>query len=75
VTITNDLRRIIETCGLTRYAIAQRTGISEGTLSKFMAGADVTTRTIDKLAVLLNLRIVHGKAKRSDRGRITKREK
>lgn len=56
--ISNDLRRFIESCGFSRYEIAQRSGVTQGALSKFMAGAHVTTRTLDALAPVLGLRLV-----------------
>lgn len=58
MTISNDLRRIINSCGLSRYEIAKRSGLSQGGLSMFMAGKDVTTRTIDAIAKVLDLKLV-----------------
>lgn len=55
---TEELRRIIESSGLSRYEIAKRSGVSQGTLSKLMTGLDVTTRTLDALAPILGLRLV-----------------
>ena len=37
-TLTSQLRRAIDDSGMTRYRIAQETGISEATLSKFYLG-------------------------------------
>lgn len=56
--IADDLRHFIESSGLSRYEIARRSGVTQGTLSKLMAGTDVTTRTIDALAPVLGLRLV-----------------
>ena len=36
--LTDQLRQAIDDSGLTRYRIAQETGISESTLSKFYLG-------------------------------------
>ena len=36
--LTDQLRQAIDESGLTRYRIAQETGISESTLSKFYLG-------------------------------------
>lgn len=58
MSISNDLRRIIESSELSRYEIAQRSGVMQGTLSKLMAGADVTTRTLDALAPVLKLKLL-----------------
>lgn len=59
---TEQLRRIIESSGLSRYEIAKRSGVSQGTLSKLMAGLDVTTRTLDALAPVLRIRLVVAKS-------------
>ena len=60
-TITNDVRRAIAACGLTRYELCQRTGTAESVLSRFMAGkTGLTTPTLDNLAPLLGLRVVAG---------------
>jgi len=58
MTIAKELRRIIDSSGLSRYELAKLSGVTEGTLSKCMAGADVTTRTLDALAPVLGLRLV-----------------
>lgn len=53
-TFSDQLRRAIYNCGMTRYQIAKRTGISEATLSRFMSGQrGLTLKAVDKLAVLL----------------------
>ena len=53
-TFSDQLRRAINGCGMTRYQIAKRTGISEATLSRFMSGQrGLTLKAVDKLAVLL----------------------
>ena len=57
-TPSEDLRRIIAACGLSRSEIARRTGVSEAALSKFMSGRDIRTDTLDRLAPLLGLRLV-----------------
>jgi hypothetical protein len=56
--VSDMLRRIIRESGLTRYELSKRTGVTEGGLSRFMAGFDVTTRTIDALAKELGLELV-----------------
>jgi transcriptional regulator with XRE-family HTH domain len=55
MTFSDMLRRIIRESGITRYELSKRTGVTEGGLSRFMAGFDVTTRTIDALAKELGL--------------------
>ena len=38
MTVSEQLRRAVETCGQTRYRISQETGIPESVLSRFVAG-------------------------------------
>ena len=57
--LSNQVRNAIKSCGMTRYAIAKATGVSEGGLSRFMAGTGgMTVETLDKLAEYLGLEIV-----------------
>jgi transcriptional regulator with XRE-family HTH domain len=63
--LTEQVRRAIAESGLTRYRIAQETGIAESTLCKFMAGErGFTLASLDKLAEYLGLDIVARGAKR-----------
>jgi transcriptional regulator with XRE-family HTH domain len=61
-TVSEQLRRIIDGCGLTRYEIAKRTGVEQSQLSRFMAGErGLSTATLDALGKLLDLEIIgHG---------------
>ena len=44
---------------MTQYAISKKSGLSRGGISRFMAGdRDMNLRTLDKLAPVLNVRIV-----------------
>ncbi len=55
---SEQLRRAIHGCGLTRYQISKRTGISEATLSRFMSGQrGLTLKAVDKLADLLEWKL------------------
>ena len=55
---SKQLQRIIKTCGMSRYEIAQRTGVSEAVLSRFVASdRAMNTDTLDKLGPLLGLQI------------------
>lgn len=55
-TITDVLRRAVESSGQTRYAIARATGIPESTLSRFVAeGKGLRSENIDKLCAHLGL--------------------
>ena len=65
--LTDQLRRAIEDCGMSRYQISRQTDppIAEAVLSRFMNGkGGFSLDTLDVLAKALNLRIVkHGNAK------------
>ena len=66
-TITEGIRRAIEESGLSRYAIAKASGVSEAALSRFMSGKrGLTTATLDRLADVLELEVVARRG-RSDR--------
>ena len=57
VSFSDQIRRAIEDSGLSRYWIARLTGISEATLSRFMAGKSMTTDRLDVLAALLRMTV------------------
>jgi len=57
MTITDQIRRAIRDCGLTRYRLAQESGVEEASLSRFMAGSGITTTTLDALAGVLRLQV------------------
>jgi transcriptional regulator with XRE-family HTH domain len=55
----DQLRRAIETCGLSRYAIWKATGIDQPTLSRFMRGkSGLTIESIDKICQLISARLI-----------------
>jgi transcriptional regulator with XRE-family HTH domain len=55
---SEQLKRAIRESGMTRYAIAARTGIDQGTLSKFMKGErGLSLSAIDNLMDALGLEI------------------
>lgn len=57
--ISEQLRVAILHCGQTRYRIAQETGITEATLSKFIHGHHgLSQETVDVLCDFLRLRLV-----------------
>ena len=69
VKLTDQLRRIVERCGQTRYHIAKATGISEPTLSRFASGERfLSPKALDKLGDYFGLRIVADKP-RGKKGR------
>jgi transcriptional regulator with XRE-family HTH domain len=59
--LSDQVRLAIDTCGMSRYAIAKATGISQPTLSRFMSGErGLTTTALDTLADFLALNITMG---------------
>lgn len=60
--LTDQLRQAIDDCGLTRYRIAQETGISEATLSKFYLGQrGLSSKAMNALGECLDLTIHLGR--------------
>ena len=72
-TFSEQLCKIIEECGTSRYALCQQAGISEAVLSRFLAGKQgMTLATLDKLATALGLLLsvpVGRASRRKPRGR------
>lgn len=62
ILFSDQIRRAIAECGLTRYRLAQLSGVEQAVLSRFVNGkSGLTTFNLDKLAVVLNLElVVHG---------------
>lgn len=58
MTFSDALRRIIRECGKSRYQLSQETGVAQSVLSRFMAGLDLNTSTIDALAPVLGIEVV-----------------
>ena len=56
--LTDQLREIVENCGITRYRISKETGISEQTLSMLMSGERfISPKNLDILGEYLGLEI------------------
>ncbi len=53
--LSDQLRAIVESSGLTRYRIAQETGIAESVLSRFMGGGGLNLETLDRLGSLFGI--------------------
>lgn len=65
---SDQLRKIIERAGITRYELAKRTGVQQSALSRFMAGSvGLTLDSIDRMAPVLGLKIT-GKRARAKKG-------
>ena len=59
-TFSEQLRRVIRESGISNYALSQKTGIAQSALSRFMRKqSSLTLDSVDRLAVLLNLKITH----------------
>ena len=64
VKLSEQVRRAIAECGLTRYRISRETGIDQATLSKFNSGErGLPMKTLDRLADFLDLNITTGRRK------------
>ena len=57
MTFSDEIRREIERCGASRYRIAEASGVSQSTLSKFMAGAGMEYAALDRVAAAIGLHI------------------
>jgi transcriptional regulator with XRE-family HTH domain len=64
IPLSEQIRRAIRGSGMTRYRICREIGLTQPTMTRFMAGkASLSLQTLDKIAELLDLRIVAGKSK------------
>lgn len=54
-TVSEALRKALEGCGQTRYAVSKTTGIPESVLSRFVYGQPLRGANLDKLADYLGL--------------------
>ena len=62
VSLSEQIRRAIRDCGLTRYRICKDIGITQPNMTRFMQGkAWLSMQTLDKIADLLDLNVVVGK--------------
>ncbi len=59
IRLTDQLRRIIDESGQTRYQISKETGIGESALSKFYNGhRGISAKALDQLGEYLGLKII-----------------
>lgn len=66
--LSDALRAAIEKAGVSRYQIAKETGITQSSLSRFVAsGRGLSIDAADKLCEYLDLEIVERQKKRSSR--------
>lgn len=56
--LSEQVRKAIETAGVTRYRIAKETNVSEATLSRFMSRErGLTLKVLDRLTEYLGLQL------------------
>lgn len=55
VQLDDSLRRAIRKCGLSANQLAQRAGVPQPTITRFLAGADMKLSTASKIATYLGL--------------------
>jgi transcriptional regulator with XRE-family HTH domain len=59
VPFSEQLRRAVDACGTSRYALAKHLGVAESSLSRFMAGRQgLALPTLDRLVELLGLELI-----------------
>jgi transcriptional regulator with XRE-family HTH domain len=61
ITFSDELRRAVDDCGLSRYRLCKELGLAESTLSRFMSGErGLSMKGLDRLAALLDLHVEAG---------------
>ena len=66
--LTCQIQEAVKLSGMTRYRICKILGISESTMSRFMANkGGLSMRTLDALVELLDLEIIFHKGKKTKR--------
>ena len=62
--VSEEIRKAIQTAEVSRYRIAQDTGVEESTLSRFLTGErGLSMDAIDRLAEYFGYRLVKRKGK------------
>lgn len=57
MTFSDQVRSAIRRSGLSRYRLAQESGVDQACLCRFLQGSGVTTTTLDALAKVLRLSV------------------
>ncbi|MGH7179174.1 MAG: helix-turn-helix domain-containing protein [Tepidisphaeraceae bacterium] len=57
MTLTDTIRKAIETSGMTRYGISKLSGVGQDTLSKFVRGGGLKLESADRLCKVLKLKL------------------
>lgn len=60
--MSDQLRRLVESCGLSRYELAKRTGVDESALSRFVHGErGLSMEALDAIGMALGWDVIqHG---------------
>ena len=70
VKLSDQVRKAIQNCGVSRYRISMETGIEQTTLSKFMLHKrGLPMKTLDVLADFLRLQIVMDGPRKAAKGK------
>ena len=73
---SEQVRRAIIDCGMTRYAIYKQTGVSQATLSRFITGrGSLSLESLDKIAECIGLRAELDRPKTATKRRQTTTKK
>ncbi len=54
---SDQIRAAVRKSGVSRYRLAQETGVDQASLSRFLKGEGLTTTTLDALAKVLRLSV------------------
>jgi len=49
--LSDQLRREIDKCGMSRYRLSRETGVSDAQLCRFMAGEGLSVKSIDLMSL------------------------
>jgi predicted XRE-type DNA-binding protein len=63
-TVSEQLRKAIDTSGVSRYRLWKLTGIPQSRLSRFMSGGKLTMDQVDAVCKVLGLTLTQGKARK-----------
>ena len=61
ISFSDQIRRAVDSSGMSRYRICKEIGIAESTMSRFMAGEWLGKENMDALADLLGLSVKTGR--------------
>jgi transcriptional regulator with XRE-family HTH domain len=65
--LSDQIRRAVDTCGLSRYRISKVMGVAESTMSRFMSGqGGLSMENLDALAELIGLDIATGRRQKKE---------